>query len=396
MIRVESPAGWSTAPLETVAKLDRKTITPERIPAGVTYVGLEHIDGEGRFLAPPSVGEGDLNSTKFEFSDQHILYGKLRPYLRKIAAPTFGGVCTTELVPILPGPRVDRSFLLHYLRQPKLVEFATERCAGANLPRLSPKLLAKFPVILPPLPEQRRIAAILDRADAIRRKRRQAIELTEELLRSVFLEMFGDPVTNPKGWPTRPLGELIAEGPKNGLYRPASDYGSGTPIVRIDSFSGGDLVDLSRLKRARMQDEVIEAFAVRPGDLLINRVNAPSHLGKSALVPALSEPTVFESNMMRFRLKEELANARFVLAQLQDQWVRGQIRRLSRDAVNQSSINQQDVRSLELRLPPLTRQLDFVSTTQKVEGLRTRFQELQSSDDNLFQSLAQRAFRGEL
>lgn len=101
-----------------------------------------------------------------------MLYGKLRPYLSKIARPNFAGVCSTDILPIRPGPSLDRDFLHHYLRLPNMVELANSRAAGANLPRLSPGVLAGFAVPLPPLREQRRIAEVLDRADSLRAQRR--------------------------------------------------------------------------------------------------------------------------------------------------------------------------------------------------------------------------------
>ena len=227
---------WKQAKLGQVAKIERKSVQPTDILAGTTYVGLEHIDGEGMFNSVQSVNAGDIASNKFAFDCRHLLYGKLRPYLKKIARPNFSGVCSTDILPILPGKHIDKDFLHYYLRQPKYIELATNRSTGVNLPRLSPKILEEFPIYFPPLKEQKRIAAILDKADAIRRKRKEAIRLTEELLRSTFLDMFGDPVTNPKGWKTIKFGKIIISGIQNGLYKPASDYGSGTPIIRIDSF----------------------------------------------------------------------------------------------------------------------------------------------------------------
>ncbi len=162
----------NAVPLREIATISRYTVKPEDITSGTTYVGLEHITDEGRFAGVGTVVSGELASNKFRFDERHILYGKLRPYLRKIALPTFRGICSTDILPILPGPHVDRNYLYHYLRTPAMVELATSRSAGANLPRLSPGQLASFEIPFPPLPEQRRIAAILDAADALRTKRR--------------------------------------------------------------------------------------------------------------------------------------------------------------------------------------------------------------------------------
>lgn len=186
MIGLLAPRDWDSSPLGEIAEIDRTSVTPDRIQSGTKYIGLEHLDGEGRILSIPTVGQGDLASNKFAFGPKHILYGKLRPYLRKIVRPHFVGICSTDILPIRPS-RIDRGYLYHYLRHPRMVEYASARSEGANLPRLSPTELEKFPIHFPrTLAEQQRIADILDKVDAIRQKRRDSIQLLSELERSQF------------------------------------------------------------------------------------------------------------------------------------------------------------------------------------------------------------------
>jgi type I restriction enzyme, S subunit len=155
---------WTESTLGNIAEIERKSVLPNNIQNGTKYVGLEDIDGEGNISDFHEVVNGDLASNKFLFDSNHILYGKLRPYLRKIARPEFPGICSTDILPIRPSHQVDRDFLYYQLRQPYYIDLATSQSTGANLPRLSPKALAEFPIAFPPLDEQRRIAAILDNA----------------------------------------------------------------------------------------------------------------------------------------------------------------------------------------------------------------------------------------
>jgi type I restriction enzyme S subunit len=117
---------------------------PLRLPTARFIVGLENIESGGSFVNVRTVANGELASNKFTFTERHVLYGKLRPYLAKIARPSFDGICSTDILPILPGPELDRDYLTHFLRQPTMIELANSRAAGANLPRLSPKALAEF------------------------------------------------------------------------------------------------------------------------------------------------------------------------------------------------------------------------------------------------------------
>ncbi|NJM81220.1 MAG: hypothetical protein HC844_00900 [Tabrizicola sp.] len=191
---------WPVVALGEVAEIEREGIAADLIPNGTDYLGLEHIESGGIILGKETVANGDLASTKFTFTSDHLLYGKLRPYLAKIALPEFDGVCSTDILPIRPGPRLDKRFLAFYLRQSSMVDYAASRATGANLPRLSPTALSGFPVPLPPLVEQRRIAGILDQADALRRLRTRALDRLTTLGQAIFHEMFGDPKTEPDRW----------------------------------------------------------------------------------------------------------------------------------------------------------------------------------------------------
>ena len=256
--------------------------------------------------------------------------------------------------------------------------------------------MAKVEIPLLPLDVQRRIVTLLDRADALRTKRRQFFERLPSLTQSFYIDLFGDPFENPKDWKTCELGDVVEKGPRNGLYRPQDDYGSGTPIIRIDSFYGGEIVDPENLKRVEIDDETRQKYLVEEGDILINRVNSREYLGKSALVRDLPEPTVFESNMMRLRLDRDLIEPGFLIGLLQQEYINRQIQTAAKDAVNQSSINQSDVKEFEIRVPPLKLQRKYVELRNRIRGTQKRAKRHQKRVDDLFNALLHRAFRGEL
>jgi type I restriction enzyme S subunit len=312
----------------------------------------------------------------------------------KAAINTIDLAINQDLKALLPGSEVDSRFLLHFmLAQGKYLE---NQAQGATVKGIKLDLLRSLPFPKIPLSEQRRIATILDKADAISRKREQALTLADEFLKSVFMEMFGDLSSNSRNWQTKTIGQILELEPQNGLYRHSSDYGSGPQILRIDGFYDGYLSAQREMKRVRIDQRTFKTYELVSGDIVINRVNSPEYLGKCALVEGLTEPTVFESNMMRFRVDARIANPRFIVDQLRSTYLKNQIARAAKPAVNQSSINQKDVKSFEIRLPPPELQNKYAglvaSKLNADNGLRSAFLMAIS----LLESLSQCAFRGEL
>ena len=231
---------WTTAPLSEIATIERNSVSPTDIRSGSRYVGLDHIETGGGSIRFGSVTNGELASSKFQFGPNHILFGKLRPYLAEVVCPDFEGICSTDIIPIAPSKHVDKRYLLHFLRRPETIAWAAGRTTGVNLPRLSPRELASLEIQFPSLDDQRRLGTILDRADILRHKRKQALTLLKKLTDTLIAELLDAPLNIE-------LGEVIAEGPTNGLYKPSKDYGKGVPILRINSFYDGKIVDLLSL-----------------------------------------------------------------------------------------------------------------------------------------------------
>ena len=196
--------------------------------------------------------------------------------------------------------------------------------------------------------------------------------------------MFGDPATNPRELPIVELGSVISEGPQNGLYKPASTYGGGTKILRIDGFYGGEVSDFRTLKRLKVSPEEIAKYGLKKSDIVVNRVNSEEYLGKSAIIPVFPEPLVFESNMMRFAVDKSQLLPRYVLAHLQTSFTRAEMLSKAKRAINQASINQQDVRSLTLLRPPLEDQKKFVAASTKFQEVLFRYGDEQAKLESFF------------
>lgn len=384
---------WPSVSLDSVAILDRDSVHPKDAAAETPYIGLEHVDGDGRIDTAETISTAELKSNKFRFSDEHVLFGKLRPYLRKIARPDFSGVCSTDIIPLLPSDQLDRDFLFHYLRTPAMVGFATSRCSGANLPRLSPKQLAGFQIPLPPLAEQKRIAGILDAADALRAKRRESIDQLDRLIQATFLEMFGDPVTNPKGWERVELHALVQSDDKinYGVVQPGNNYADGIPLVRVGDIASGNLL----FDEIKYIDPKIESkykrSRLKGTELLISCV------GSIGIVCKVSEQAK-GFNIARAVARVPLAEGvdrDFVLHCLRSSGVQQHFQKETR-TVSQPTLNIGLIKTAPVIQPPLGDQRHFAAIVRLIEANRET--SIQHSDelDALFASLQSLAFRGEL
>lgn len=151
--------GWQVKKLGDVCAFDKA----QGIHKGLPYVGLEHIESQTAHF----IGSSDPQSVKsstFRFSNKHVLYGRLRPYLNKALAPDFEGHCSTEIFPIKPRPELSREYLLYWLLADETCDRINETCTGARMPRADMKEVLQFNFPLPPVHEQRRIVGILDEA----------------------------------------------------------------------------------------------------------------------------------------------------------------------------------------------------------------------------------------
>ncbi|MDN3551268.1 restriction endonuclease subunit S [Mucilaginibacter aquaedulcis] len=305
---------------------------------------------------------------------------------------SFGAFCKV----VRPNERIDHGYLANYFRSSSYRRTISHLSAGANINNIRNEDIDNLVIPLPPLTTQKRIAEILDKADALRKKNQQLLKHYDDLAQSLFIDMFGDPLRNEKGWNTETLGNLIFDGPQNGLYKSANDYGSGIPILRIDSFYDGVVYNVDKLKRVNATEKEVKLFQIYEGDIVINRVNSRSHLGKCALIPKLQEPTLFESNMMRLEIDKSIVNPVFLTRILIQPFMKAQILGRAKDSINQSSINQQDVKSFWAPVPPIQLQNDFAQTFQNIEQQKQKVKAQMQESEHLFQALLQQAFNGGL
>lgn len=382
---------WSIAPLGELAKIERSGISPTAIRDGIMYVGLEHIGSDGRIEGAGPIRNGDLGSQKFIFTKDHILYGKLRPYLAKITCPDFDGICSTDILPIRPGPRMEKCFLLHFLRQPSQVAKIASLATGANLPRVSPNVLARQMIPVPPISEQRRIATVLDKADTLRRNRSSAAELVFEIRAAIFKKIFETSFHKP---PVRLIDRLSLP-----LRNGVSPSNSGKTRAHVLTLSAvtGESFNSAAAKEATFDFLPPPGKRVSSLDLLICRGNGNLGLVGKGYFPRADMPeTAFPDTMIAARVDPAKINTRFLEHLWQTRLVRGQIESLARTTNGTFKVNQQMLESIELPDPPMELQEEFAARMQDLDRLSSTMHRSTSQLDALFASLQHRAFAGEL
>lgn len=380
-------------PLGEIVEIDRTGVDPTAIDPSTAYVGLEDIVSDGT-VAPSIASVGGLASTKFRFSERHILFGKLRPYLRKVARPDFSGVCSTDIIPILPSDSVDKAYLFHFLRTDRVIDLATSMASGANLPRISPNILRTFGVPLPALDEQRRIASILDQADALRQKRRLALKRLNQLGQAIFIEMFGDPKTNPKGWNSARLGDLCDVASSKRVF--VEDFvDSGVPFYRgteVGKLSSGENIEPDLFITPEHYNRLV-SHSGKPelGDLLLPSI---CHDGRIWKVDS-PEPFYFkDGRVLWIKSHQAKIDSEYLRRYLQNKFLFDYTSIASGTTFAELKII--NLKNLTILSPPIELQAAFSSRISTIERLRAAQQRAQSAADSLFTSLQLSAFRGEL
>lgn len=357
--------------LGRVCRLDRRvTAASEALSKGLEFVGMEHVDPEsGRIVLGQGSRTGEGKGQAFLFDDRHVLFGKLRPYLRKIALPGQSGCASTELVPLLPdAARLDRGYLFHWVRRQHVIDALMAKNTGARMPRADMSVLLDMAIPLPPLHEQRRIVGLLDRAVEIRRRADAARAKARAIIPALFLDTFGDPATNPKGWPIVELGDVIARitGGKN------IEAGNGTSKYRIMKVSAVTSGIFKAHEAKPAPDDHIPAddHHVRVGDFLFSRANTSELVGAVAIADNVPAGLLLPDKIWRIEWTPTRIEPRYAYSLLRS----SEIRRIfavigSGTSGSMKNISQAKLVRVPIPLPPLAIQTAFAEQTHRLESL---------------------------
>ena len=395
------PDGWQWVKLGDVCIQDKCTVAPNHPTAKtLQYIGLENIESNsGRIVTSTNGALAlDVKSNSFRFDSQHVLYGKLRPYLNKVAVPSGPGRCTTELIPLLPT-KINREYLALYLRTPRAVDWAMQGKTGSRMPRTDMNEFMNLPIPLPPLAEQKRIVATLEAQMVTVERARKAAEEALEAVKALnasflrkLLPSLGQQL--PRFWKWAKLGEVCEKieisNPEN---RPDDQF----TYVDISSINRETKTIVSPSLMMGKDAPSRARRVIRKGDVLI--ATTRPNLNSVALVPSGLEGQICSTGLCVLHPNKQAIDSRYLYRYITHESFVESLSVLVSGAMY-PAVTDKQVFDQTVPLPPLAEQQHIVSKleSQTAETDRAR-QAAEDALDNLRElpnSLLRRAFAGEI
>lgn len=236
--------------------------------------------------------------------------------------------------------------------------------------------------------EQISICNKLDKLFGIIKLREHELQILDDLIKARFVEMFGDPIQNPKGWEVVTIGDIVTE-VRYGTSKPAVEGGK-YPYLRMNNLTADGHLDLNDLKYIDIPDDEIEKCVVRKGDVLFNRTNSIELVGKTAVFD-LPKDMIIAGYIIRVRLTEKMLPE--VLSQYMNlEALKGILRGMAKGAVNQANINVQELQSIKVYIPEMELQKQFVKMKEQIYKSKVAVQKALDETQMLFDSLMQEYF----
>jgi type I restriction enzyme S subunit len=395
---------WPKKPLGDVCAINPKLAASERpaVDCDVTFVPMAAVDEFSGTIARPELRQyGQVAKGYTPFCENDVLFAKITPCMENgkaaIARRLVNGVGfgSTEFHVLRPTSTVLSEWVFAFIRQPGFRAEARLNFTGtAGQRRVPLEFMRRVPISIPPLVEQERIVKLLDEADELRKLRAQADSTSVALIPALFQEVFGDPATNPKGWPLRPAGELMAAC-DYGTSQKANDDGRGITVLRMGNVQTTGELDLRDLKVVELPGAELAKQKLEDGDVLFNRTNSRDLVGKTGMWDGRI-PAVAASYFIRVRFDRNVEHPQHFTTFMNLRFMKQQLAEMARGAVGQANINAKELKSIRVPVPPLGLQEQFAQRVTEIRALKSAQAQSRRRLDDLYQSMLHGAFSGEL
>ncbi|WP_413205034.1 restriction endonuclease subunit S [Rhodospirillum sp. A1_3_36] len=359
------PEGWRETTLASIAEHVTKKWEP--VDGGEhSYLGLEHLEqGTGRILK--TNGSDDLSSLKTKFQAGDVLFGKLRPNLRKTAHPKFDGICSTDIIAVRAKPFIDPAYLFYTLNRSDTFNHAIKSAAGTKMPRTSWKLMGEFRFCLPPLPEQRRIAEILSSVDEAIAATQALIEQTRVVKQGALKRLLTKGIGHtrfkqteigelPEGWEALTLQDLCAK-ITDGSHQTVKTTDSGVPFLYVSCIRDGQIVwEKAGAVDPAIYKTISKGREARKGCVLYTAVGSYGH----AVALDKDYDLSFQRHIAYLKpIKERL------LPEYLSEFLNSEIGRRYADSVAvgnaQKTVTLKKIKEQILAVPPISEQVSFIN-----------------------------------
>lgn len=303
-----------------------------------------------------------------------------------------GKVMSTNQAILGIRPKNEKEINIEYLKKwfvsnkQKLID----QGRGVALKNLSATIIRNLEIPLPPIDEQIRIADILSRAESLIAKRKEIIKMMDEYLKSVFLDMFGDPGKNEKGWERVTIRDLIIEA-KYGTSKSANDGKGKFKYIRMNNITSEGYWDFTNLKYIDINENEKSKYLLKKNDLVFNRTNSKELVGKSAVYNG-TEEVVIAGYLIRVRTSEK-ANPWYIWGYLNSKAGKLRLFNLCRNIVGMANINAQELQNIEILKPPVILQNKYAAIVEKVEKIKNTISHNLYILEALYDVLSQKEFK---
>ncbi|MFL9706423.1 restriction endonuclease subunit S [Aeromonas veronii] len=393
---------WPMVKLADVCQVNPRLPKEYDETQDVSFLAMASVSEDGILLNQETrvLSETKKGFTYFERGD--VIVAKITPCFENGKAAyldslqTQVGFGSTEFHVLRPDIKQLDGKYLFYLIWNRKFRFIAERImsGSAGQKRVPASFLQNFEIPLPPLAEQKRIAAILDKADAIRQKRQQAIALADDFLRSVFLDMFGDPVTNPKGWDEVVLKDIadIRSGVTKGKIVKEDDAIT-RPYMRVANVQDGYL-DLSSIQEITVSKKDANKSTLQIGDILLTEGGDPDKLGRGHVWNGEIENCIHQNHIFSVRvIDSNYVRPSFLSSVISSSRGKKYFLKVGKQTTGIATINKTVLSEFLPFIPPLEMQDKYLGIMKKVKEIPIYSE---CNYMKLFSSLSQKAFSGQL
>lgn len=280
---------------------------------------------------------------------------------------------------------IDKNYIYHLFSNYNWEQNTNKAVKGITLNKAT---LSKIKIPLPPLEEQHKIASILDTVSEALKLRKQQLNELNLLVKSKFIDMFGDPIKNPKNLKLGIIRDICSE-VKYGTSKPATNGGK-YPYLRMNNITYDGHLDLSNLKYIDISESEVEKYLVKNGDVLFNRTNSKELVGKTCVFN-LNKPMIIAGYLIRIRVNSNVLPI-YLSCVLNSDYGKTTLLGMCKSIIGQANINAQELQNIKILIPPIELQNKFASFVQHVDELKSEVQKSIDQLQTLFDSLMQQYF----